>query len=356
MAEPSSNALHRLVCQMIKTQGPLSVSDFMATCLMHPDHGYYQKQVVFGEKGDFITAPEVSQMFGEMIGVYLINQWQKLGEPAHCHLVELGPGRGTLMADILKTFALAPALQQGISVHFVETSQQLRALQKEKVQGATWHDDLSTLPDDAPILLVANEFFDALPIMQFQKHRRVWRERAVDMNEEHQLVWALKHPNAGLHFLDKDFLSSAQDGDIVEVCPQAISITQTIADMLRHQSGCAVIIDYGYAKTAFGDSLQALQGHQYVDPLQHLGEADLTAHVNFDSLATVFFDQGIATDPLYEQGQWLMGIGMGQRAEALAKGQSPDHQKAILEALKRLTAPDQMGQLFKVLCAFHKSP
>lgn len=341
--------LSRLLSQQIHAHGPMTVADYMAQCLMHPQHGYYQQQRVFGRDGDFITAPEVSQMFGEIVGLWLIDQWQQLGCPARCHLIEFGPGRGTLMADILKTANLMPAFKAAVQVHFVETSQQLRALQKEKVATATWHDDITSLPDDAPLLIVGNEFFDALPIHQFIFQNRVWHERLVgiDPDDDTKLCWHIGPASAAVSLISPSL--SPSEGDMAEACPAALSIMHSLANQLGAITGAALFFDYGYLKPAFGDSFQALKAHAYVDPLAEPGLADLTAHVNFHALAESAYKVGISDISLAEQGQWLMAMGLGQRAQQLASGKSATQQQDILVALKRLTAPDEMGQLFKTL-------
>lgn len=330
----------------IEATGPMTLADYMTECLMHPEHGYYTQERVFGQEGDFITAPEVSQMFGEMLGLWLADRWYKMDKPESVTLVELGPGRGTLMEDILRATEPVPGFHEAISVHFVETSPQLRALQAEKVPTGKWHDDLSTVPD-APTLLVANEFFDALPIHQFEKHEGKWCERRVH-SMDGSLGFALTP--AGPKFgLTQKALHNNPDGSILEVCPAGISVAAAIAERLFRCGGASIILDYGYRKSAVGDTFQALKEHEYCDPFTEPGKADLTAHVAFDQLAEAAAGKGAATFGTAAQGPFLMALGIGQRAQQLAANTDSDGQERILSELKRLTSADEMGTLFKVL-------
>lgn len=341
-------ALKNILIRRIKASGPVTVADYMAECLMHPAHGYYTGATVFGADGDFITAPEVSQMFGEMLGLWLADRWYKMGKPTDVLLVELGPGRGTLMADILRTTEPVDGFLEAVSVHFIETSPQLRAKQAETVPQASWHDDLSGVPTDAPILLVANEFFDALPIHQFEKQNGRWCERRVHADEDGDLKMVLT-PAGPKFALTNPALHDTPDGSVLEVCPSGLSIAGAIGERLFAQGGAAIMIDYGYRKSAVGDSFQALQNHAYTDPLHAPGEADLTAHVAFDQLAAAAASQGAKPYGTAAQGPFLMALGMGERAQQLAANTDPDGQTRILSELKRLTSTDEMGTLFKVL-------
>ncbi|NVJ97217.1 MAG: SAM-dependent methyltransferase [Alphaproteobacteria bacterium] len=338
--------LGNILIRRIEASGPISLADYMAECLMHPRHGYYQRERVFGSDGDFITAPEVSQMFGETLGLWLADRWMAMGRPNVVHLIELGPGRGTLMADILRACARVPGFQEAAHIHFVETSKQLRALQKQKVPTARWHDDLSTLPA-GPALFVANEFFDALPIHQFEKRDGKWFERSVGAADS-ELGFVLTQPGSQFALVPQHLLA-AQDGGVLEVCPAALSATASIADHLKAHGGAALFIDYGYATSAPGDTFQALEKHDYTDPFKKPGKADLTAHVAFDRIAEAAAQAGVSPSGIGEQGTFLMGIGLGLRAQKLAEGMEAKEQGRILGELKRLTAPDEMGTLFKVL-------
>ena len=338
--------LKNILARRIEATGPISLADYMAECLMHPKHGYYQRERVFGSDGDFITAPEVSQMFGETIGLWLADRWIVMGRPARVNLVELGPGRGTLMADMLRAAAKVPGFKDAAQVHFIEASEQLRALQAEKVPGATWHDDFSSIPE-GPTLVVANEFFDALPIHQYEKQGGKWFERSVGLVGD-RLGFVLTQPGAQFALAPAHLLS-APDGSLLEVCPGAISSSANVASHLAAHGGAALFIDYGYAISAPGDTFQALKAHAFTDPFAEPGKADLTAHVAFDRIAEASESAGAKATPAAEQGAFLMTIGLGVRAQALAETASSKGQERILSELKRLTAPDEMGTLFKVL-------
>ena len=339
-------ALKHLLLRRIALDGPISLAAYMAECLMHPTHGYYQKQRVFGAVGDFITAPEVSQMFGEMLGLWCADRWHAMGRPAAVNLIELGPGRGTLMADMLRATKAVPGFHDAMQVHFVEASAQLRALQAGKVPDACWHDQLADVPE-GPALIVANEFFDALPIHQFEKVSGIWRERAVGANGD-TLTLVHKAASAKLAILPHA-TSAMHDGSILELCPMGLTIAGEIGARLTTHGGAALIIDYGYAASGPGDSFQALKAHKYCDPFDAPGSADLTAHVAFDQLAQAAKEKGAAVFGPKDQGTFLMTLGLGARAQQLAAAQDTDGQARILGELKRLTAPAEMGTLFKVL-------
>ena len=338
--------LHDILAKRILAAGPITIADYMAECLLHPAHGYYSQEKVFGTEGDFITAPEVSQMFGEIIGLWLADRWYKMGKPETLHLIEFGPGRGTLMEDLLRATEPVEGFHQAVSVHFIEASGQLRTVQKDKVPSAHWHDDLSSVPD-GPSLIIANEFFDALPIHQFEKLDDKWLERRVHFSDE---AFSIVLTEASAKFaLTMPNLHSSPNGSILEVCPAALSVTAAIAERLFAGGGAALIIDYGYRKSAAGDTLQALKAHQYHNPLEDAGTADITAHVAFDQIAAVAKSKGTTPYGCATQGPFLMALGIGERAQQLALIAEDDGQSQILNDLKRLTSPDEMGSLFKVL-------
>ncbi|WP_316015231.1 class I SAM-dependent methyltransferase [Roseobacter sp. HKCCA0434] len=321
--------------RQIAAAGPISVAEYMQTCLQHPEHGYYITRDPFGAAGDFTTAPEVHQIFGEMIGLALAQAWlDRGGGPAR--LVELGPGRGTLMADILRATARVPGFHEAIDIHLVETSPTLRTLQRETLAGHEihWHASLADVPD-GPLLLLANEFFDALPIRQFLRRGEGWAERCVTSSGD-GLAFALSRP-APQPVLDALFGPVAED-TLVEWCPAASPIMEEITRRLRI-GGAALILDYG-AWDGTGDTLQALKAQRPVDPLATPGEADLTAHVNFSHLARA------ASLPcgIEDQGAFLELLGITARAQALVA-----RDPGVVAAHRRLTHPDEMGTLFKVL-------
>lgn len=322
--------------------GPMTLADYMAECLMHPDHGYYATRDPFGADGDFITAPEISQMFGELIGLCLAQTWMDQGSPAKITLAELGPGRGTLMADILRATKSVPGFHAAASVHLVEASATLRDIQAKTLPDATWHDDVSTLPD-APLFLVANEFFDALPIRQFVRDGNSWRERMVGV-ENDTLTIGLSAP-APLGLLEHR-LSDTKDGDLVEHCAALPAIISRISEVIGTYGGGGVIIDYG-DWASLGDTLQALRAHAPQAPLDSPGDADLTAHVDFAEIARA--STGCAFSRVTPQGVFLERLGITQRAQALAARLSDDALNTHIAAHRRLTHPDEMGTLFKVI-------
>ena len=334
--------LAQLLAARIARTGPITMSDYMADCLMHPQHGYYSTRDPLGRAGDFITAPEISQMFGELLGLALAQSWLDQGAPGRIVLAELGPGRGTLMADALRATAKVPGFHDAAEVHFVEASPVLRAAQAQAVPGAVFHDHVDDLPD-APLYLIANEFFDALPIRQFIRDGAGWRERMVGL-EQDQLCIGLSAA-APLALLEHR-LADTQDGDLVEHCPALPGIVQSIGQRISGHGGAALIVDYGDWQS-LGDTLQAIKDHKPTDPLDSPGEADLTAHVDFAAIAA-------ATAParhtrLTSQGVFLERLGIGQRAQALAQGLSGAALENHLAAYRRLTHGAEMGDLFKVI-------
>ncbi len=319
------NPLERELRARIESQGPISVADYMAACNAH----YYATRDPFGAAGDFITAPEISQMFGELIGAWLTDLWQRAGRPEGAHYVELGPGRGTLAVDALRVMRKA-GLEPDI--HLVETSPVLRQVQAAGLPGAVWHGEIATLPENGPLLIVANEFFDALPISQYDK-------------SDEEVMVAL---------VDDKFVRTGQvASEIRSECP-AFEIGRRI----HQQGGAALIADYGYVGPSLGepdwlqfrsgDTLQAVSKHEFADPFSDPGSRDLTAHVDFSALAATGRDSGPRTFGPVGQGQWLDAMGISQRAEALAAA-VPNRTEEIAAARDRLVAPEEMGRLFKVM-------
>lgn len=330
--------------RLIATQGPISLMQFMGEA----NARYYASRDPLGASGDFVTAPEISQMFGEMVGLWMADLWNRAGRPAPVHYVELGPGRGTLARDALRAmerFGLSP------QVHFVETSPPLAALQRQAVPAALVHADLSAIPRDAPILAVANEFLDALPVRQLVRTHEGWRERMVGVRDG-QFV-----PMAGTVPMDAavpEDRRAAEPGAILETCPGASAILGELAGRLADQGGGALVIDYGHATASEGSTLQAVRAHRKVDPFASPGEADLTALVDFATLAQVAQAHGARWLGTQTQGDWLRALGIEERAQALSRS-AAHRQPSIEQAMARLTDADQMGTLFKVmgLCAPH---
>lgn len=340
---------------IISVNGPISVTDYFALCLADPEHGYYKTRDPFGRGGDFVTAPEVSQLFGEMIGVFLVEAWRKHLKPSrNLRIAEIGPGRGTMMADILRTIRqLAPELYDAATVHLVETSPALRTIQQMTLAPhagkLAWHESFDEIPEGF-LLLVANEFFDAVPIRQFVRTTNGFRERLVGIDENGALTFA-----AGMTGVDPNLLpaghQAAISGTIAEVAPARMAIMQLLSDRLFNGGGTALIVDYGHLVTGFGDTLQAVFKHGFDPPLAHPGEADLTSHVDFQSLAEMARSRSISVNGMMTQGKFLLGLGLLERAGALGRGKSLEQQAEIESAVARLagTGPNQMGELFKVM-------
>ncbi|MFZ1742205.1 MAG: SAM-dependent methyltransferase [Pontixanthobacter sp.] len=324
--------------RLIRNTGPISLSHFMG----ESNARYYAGKDPFGNSGDFITAPEISQMFGELIGLWLADMWIRGGREEPVYYVELGPGRGTLAKD-----ALRAARKYGLEprVHLVETSQALKDMQLKTVPGAIWHNDLSTVPQDGPILLIANEFLDALPVRQLVRGPDGWRERMVGLDGDN-FVFVTggqnMDPAVPVEFRD------AAEGDILETCPAAAAILYEVAGRLVDQGGAALFIDYGHAELKTGSTFQAVRDHKKINPFAAPGEADLTALVDFATLARIAQSRDARHIGTVTQGDWLRALGIETRAQSLA-ARAPQYAQEIAAARDRLIDDQQMGQLFKVM-------
>ena len=337
-----------LLVQQIRTTGPMTVAQYMTTCLLHPKFGYYTSQTAFGADGDFTTAPEISQMFGELIGLCLAQCWFDQGQPDKFALAELGPGRGTLMADMLRATRGVPGFHDAMSLHLVEASPKLRQAQADRLAGATptWHDTVDVLPDTLPLYCVANEFFDALPVRQFQRDPGGWREVLVGVDKGGVLRQGLSDA-APIEALDHR-LQDTKDGELVESCVQATVAAEAVSSRIAANGGAALIVDYGGWRSK-GDTFQAVKNHQPVGPFVSPGQADLTAHVDFEPLSHAAEGAGCRVSEMTPQGVFLERLGITARAQSLAKGLSGDALESHIAAHRRLTHPDEMGSLFKVL-------
>ncbi len=336
--------LAELLVRRIEATGPMTLADYMAECLLHPEHGYYATRDPLGAAGDFTTAPEISQMFGEVLGLALARAWADQGGPDRVVLAELGPGRGTLMADVLRAAKALPAFRAAARVHLVEASPTLRARQRETLGDVTvtWHDRVETLPE-APLFLVANEFFDALPIRQFIRDGAGWRERQVGLVEG-RLTLGLSAPAPGAAAAHR--MADTTDGDVIEICPALPAIAGEIGRRIAEHGGAALIVDYGDWRS-LGDTFQAVRAHRPEDPLANPGEADLTAHVDFEAIARSVAPA--TATAMVAQGAFLERLGIAQRAEVLARSLDGARLESHLAALRRLTHPDEMGSVFKAL-------
>lgn len=332
--------------ERIAQDGPMTVADYMTECLLHPTYGYYTTRDPFGAQGDFVTAPEISQMFGELIGLSLAQSWMDQGHPDHFVLVELGPGRGTLMVDILRATRGVRGFHDAAEIVLFEASPTLRDIQAETLNefAPRWVTTVADLPD-APLFLVANEFFDALPIRQFLRDGPAWRERLIGAEGE-SLTFGLGTQADQVALTDR--LQDTKDGDLVELCAAAIPILTVIAGRIASHGGAGLIVDYGDWHS-LGNTFQALRGHERVDPLDTPGQADLTAHVDFEPLALAARAAGCAHSRLTPQGVFLERLGITARAQALAKPLGGAKLEMLVAAHRRLTHPDEMGNLFKLL-------
>lgn len=351
--------LHQHVERLIATEGPIPISEFMALALYHPFHGYYRQQSAVGAGGDFITAPEISQMFGELIGLWCIQCWINMGQPTKFNLIELGPGRGILMADALRAAALSQPFLEAAQLQLVEVNQ---ALQKDQhknlrkiephISSVTWHERFDSIPE-GPSIIVANEFFDCLPIRQFQRTEKGWCERMVGLDQNGQLCFQLSPDPIPPNFLNSLHLNStafgvAQLGHVLEYSPASQALATQIVERLNNQPGYALIIDYGDTVIS-QPTFQAVKNHQYHNPLENIGETDLTAHVNFAHLAKTTYENGAMVWGPISQSNFLTTLGIKQRAQMLMKASPSNIAEQIKNDLARLTAPDQMGDLFKAM-------
>lgn len=315
----------------------MSVAQFMAAANVE----YYATRASVGADGDFITAPEISQMFGELIGVWLTDLWDRAGRPA-AHYVELGPGRGTLAVDALRAMARGGLVPD---VHLVETSPRLRAEQAKVLPNAVWHDDLTTLPEDGVLLIVANEFFDALPVQQVVRTPDGWRQRMVACQD------TLFLPVSGKLVPDTivpESLRESPVGSILETSPPGVAVVRALSLRLERQGGAALVVDYGYDGPAVGETLQAVRHHKPANPFDRPGEVDLSAHVDFATLGAAATLTGSTVHGPVSQRDFLGSLGIAARAASLART-SPDRAEDVVAAHQRLTSPDAMGTLFRVM-------
>jgi len=337
--------LEGIIREIIVTEGPMRLDRYMALCLGHPEYGYYMARDAFGEEGDFITAPEISQAFGELIGIWCAAAWQAMGAPVSFNLVELGPGRGILMSDLLRAAKVMPGFSAAANLHLVETSPRLREIQKRRIgAGAKWHDTLATVAE-GPMVLVANEFFDAIPIRQFERHEGRWRERCVGLVGESLTIGLTEAESVAGQG------APGKDGETIEFALARSDIAGEIGARLARHPGASLIIDYGHFISAPGDTLQAVRKHEHVPITAAPGECDLTSHVDFEGLAKALRKGGAATWPGITQRMFLLAMGLEARTAALS-GLADERMAGMLQrAMARLVDESQMGHLFKVLAA-----
>jgi SAM-dependent MidA family methyltransferase len=338
--------------KLIRSSGPMPVWRYMELCLMHPKHGYYLSRDPLGREGDFTTAPEVSQMFGELLGLWTASVWKAVGSPPLLRLIELGPGRGTMMADALRALRVLPPLYQSLSIHLVEINPALRDKQKATLSGVrnvAWHESIDEIPEGAAVIL-ANEYFDVLPIHQVVRQENGWHERVVYLDDEGEPIFGAA-PAAIPRFevLLPPVVRAAPVGAIFEWRPD--SEIMKIASRVRDQGGAALIIDYGHLRSDAGDTFQAVARHRFADPLKSPGQADVTAHVDFQALARAAEDLGARVHGPVTQGEFLKRLGIETRAVTLMAKATHEVSEDISNALKRLidSGHGAMGSMFKVL-------
>lgn len=335
---------------LIEANGPMDVATYMRLCLTDPEQGYYTTRNPIGGKGDFITAPEISQLFGELIGIWVLDIWQKLDAPSAFSLVEAGPGRATLMADMLRTIKkLSPSCAAATNVRLIEVSPSLKEIQKETLSpfgiSLHWHENLDDIPD-LPFILVANEFLDALPIHQYQFKNGKWAERAIGLSPHDTLVWGLTPSTFTPPLASRN--DAPPEGAIFETSPAARTLIATLSNRIKAEQAAALFIDYGHLESGFGDTFQAVKNHAYADPLAEPGAADLTVHVDFEALQKIVQDAGLRAQTT-TQGDFLLAMGLLERAGVLGAHLTEKQQKNIKTDVERLAAPEKMGNLFKVM-------
>jgi len=347
------SALENILRAHIKENGAISIATFMNMALCHPEHGYYTTRDPLGKNGDFITAPEISQIFGELLGIWCIGLWRTMGSPDKFNLIELGPGRGTLMADALRAAKTEEGFSKAVSIHLVENSPVLREKQKESLSkyNPTWYDSVEDVAP-GPFIILANEFLDALPIHQFIKQGGAWHERRIGILADGSLGFFNTKLLKKMEGWIPNSVQKMEDGTIYEYSPAAVEIAQHVNERLNRHTGAALFIDYGHAQGGAGDSFQAVYKHHPCPVLSNIGEADLTAHVNFDMLIKAALD---ATPFFSTQGRFLARLGIEMRTDILAQSNPGDKGEAIREATERLISKDEMGDLFKVMALVHKS-
>ena len=347
-----TSALSDLLINRIKKTGPISVAEFMVEALHHKNIGYYTNSDPFGVAGDFTTAPEISQIFGELIGLWVLNAYRNQAKDDPLCLVELGPGRGTLMSDMVRAISNFANLEKMVELHLVETNPILRKVQDQLLVNLkpTWHNDLSTLPDQ-PWFLIANEFLATLPVHQLIKNKNRWNERLIDYNSADKcFTWTSTQSPSQLSLLIPEEISAKATKDaLIEFSPATLGVIKIIADNIARKGGAALLIDYGYVEPIFKPSIQAVRAHKIIDPLSNPGISDLSCHVDFQSITNEAQYHEIDFHGPITQGEFLTNMGINERAESLKRGSTIQQSKDIDTAVKRLTDRKEMGQLFKII-------
>ncbi len=341
--------LERIIRERIAQTGGITVAEYMDLCLGHPELGYYMSRQPLGREGDFITAPEASQIFGELVGVWIAAGWQAIGAPKRIDLIELGPGRGTLMRDILRAVRVMPGFMDAVHVHLVEISPALRKVQEEMLADCgtdvSWHVNLADVPR-GPAIVVANEFFDALPVRHYERLADGWRERLVMIDGEGSFCFAAVG-NAPEHL--PEWAETLEVGSIIELSPERTVFMEGLAARLAEDGGAFLVFDYGHAVPGAGETLQAVARHEKVSVFHRPGEVDLTAHVDFHALAVAAERAGMTCWGPVEQGPFLRAMGLAARHEMLRRKASARQKIILKRGVERIAGDAQMGRLFKVL-------
>ncbi len=338
------SALLDIIRDKIRKDGPMDLADYMGLCLSHPEHGYYMTRDPLGAGGDFTTAPEVSQMFGEMIGAWLADIWMQMGSPPDFTLLECGPGRGTLMADIMRATKRVPGFHDAARIHLMEISPVLRAAQAQALSSCepVWVTDLEGLPKDIPLLVVANEFLDALPVQQISRTSEGFFERVIVIDDNNSLRLAWKRGG------QPHFFPAGGEG-VFETSSILNQFMRSLSFFIKKQGGAAIFIDYGYVRTACGETVQAMRSHRFENVLASPGECDLTAHVDFENVGRIAASEGVPVHGPVTQGAFLKALGIETRAAMLSNGADVTRHDSLRADLHRLIDTSQMGTLFKVM-------
>jgi len=341
----------------IRLAGPMPVRQFMTLCLTHPDYGYYTTRDPLGASGDFITSPEISQVFGELIGLWAASAWHMMGQPENVRLIELGPGRGTMLMDAMRAAQVVPAFRQAIVLHLIEVNPKLRERQQQGLGTldvpSMWHESFDEVPE-GPAIIVANEFFDALPINQAIKQFNGWYERVIEIDQDDNLVFGIS--NEVIPLFDQLVPAAVREAPVGAIYEwRTDNLALGIGQRVTREGGAALIIDYGHAKSATGETLQAVGGHAFVNPLISPGEVDLTAHVDFEAIMLAAESMGARLHGPVDQARLLRNLGIDKRAAALKTYASPDKAGDIDAACQRLLGETKtgMGKLFKAIAISH---
>ena len=348
------------ILKLIQEQGSITIAQFMQEAMYNESEGYYINNEPIGREGDFITSPEISQLFGEMVGIFCADMWMKMGEPDSFNLVEIGPGRGTLMSDLMRATKHVKGFHSSCNIHLVETNKKLIEAQKSKLAAyeVTWHKDIYSLPSNEPIIIVTNEFFDVLPINQYVRKQDIWYENEISFKSNKEEFSFIHNPieSSMSDDLSLEYPKSI-DNSIIEICYPAKDIIKHFSSVFQKTPGCLLILDYGYdyeplKRDAYGSSLQSIKNHQFNPIFSNIGEADLTAHVDFNALKAVANSCNVTNT--IGQGEFLSNLGIMFRAEILKKNANQAQCKDIDESLARLINPEQMGELFKAMAIYSK--